>query len=112
MRSEYESSTANAAVGAPTSGAAGVGRAPGARTEGSTPGRVATYIGGATLDMSGSFLRLLGKMLREARDCDVWLFVTPRDVASELPALARHLGRRRAFWDYLIRRWRGHGFVP
>jgi len=42
-RIEHESSTASAAVGAPTSGAAGVRRAPGARTEGSTPGRVALY---------------------------------------------------------------------
>ena len=46
-RSDHESSTASAAVGAPTSGAAGVGRAPGARTEGSTPDRVATFNGGA-----------------------------------------------------------------
>jgi hypothetical protein len=56
--------------------------------------------------------RLLGKMLREARDSDVWLFVTPREVAAELPALSRHLGRRRAFWAYLIGRWRAHGLVP
>jgi hypothetical protein len=56
--------------------------------------------------------RLLGKMLREARDSDVWLFVSPREVAAELPDLTRHLGRRRAFWDYLIGRWRAHGLVP
>ena len=48
MRSDHKSSTASAVVGAPTSGAAGVGRAPGARTEGSTPGRVATCNGGAS----------------------------------------------------------------
>jgi hypothetical protein len=56
--------------------------------------------------------RLLGKMLREARDSDVWQFVTPTQVAVALPDLARHLGRRRAFWDYLIGRWRAHGLVP
>jgi len=56
--------------------------------------------------------RLLGKMLREARDCDVWLFVSPRDVAVALPGLDRHLGRRREFWHYLIGRWRAHGLVP
>jgi len=56
--------------------------------------------------------RLLGKMLREARDSDVWLFVSPREVAAELHDLNRHLGRRRAFWDYLIGRWRAHGLVP
>ena len=47
-RSDYHSSPASAAVGAPTSGAAGVGRAPGARSEASTPGRVAKFKGGAT----------------------------------------------------------------
>jgi hypothetical protein len=56
-------------------------------------------------------LRLLGKMLREARDTDVWQFVSPTEVAAALPELSRHLGRRRAFWDYLIGRWRAHGLV-
>ena len=56
--------------------------------------------------------RLLGKMLREARDTDVWQFVRPAQVAAVLPKLSRHLGRRRAFWDYLIGRWRAHGLVP
>jgi hypothetical protein len=56
-------------------------------------------------------LRLLGKMLREARDTDVWQFVTPEEVSRELPALARHLGRRRRFWEYVIGRWRALGLV-
>lgn len=56
--------------------------------------------------------RLLGKMLREARDSDVWQFVTPGDVAAALPELGRHLGRRQAFWEYLIGRWRAHGLLP
>jgi hypothetical protein len=56
-------------------------------------------------------LRLLGKMLREARDTDVWKFVTPGDVAQALPQLQRHLGRRREFWEYLIERWRAHGLI-
>lgn len=51
-------------------------------------------------------LRLLGKMLREARDIDVWRFVSPDEVARELPALGRRLGRRRRFWEWLIRGWR------
>lgn len=57
-------------------------------------------------------LRLLGKMLREARDTDVWHFVTPAEVSRDLPALGRHLGRRRGFWEYLIGRWRALGLVP
>ena len=56
-------------------------------------------------------LRLLGKMLREARDIDVWLFTTPEEVARELPALGRTLGRRRAFWEFLINGWREDGII-
>jgi hypothetical protein len=56
-------------------------------------------------------LRLLGKMLREARDTDVWLFVTPGEVARALPSLSRRLGRRRAFWEFLISGWREHGIL-
>jgi hypothetical protein len=55
--------------------------------------------------------RLLGKMLREARDIDVWHFVTPADVAHALPHLGRRLGRRRAFWEFLIQGWRDDGLL-
>jgi hypothetical protein len=57
-------------------------------------------------------LRLMGKMLREARDIDVWHFVTPSDVARELPLLERRLGRRRRFWAFLIDGWRKDGILP
>jgi hypothetical protein len=56
-------------------------------------------------------LRLLGKMLREARDLDVWRFVTPREVAEALPKLGRRLGRRRRFWEFLIDGWREDGLL-
>lgn len=55
--------------------------------------------------------RLLGKVLREARDTDVWLFTTPQDVAMRWDRLVRHLGRRRAFWEYLLNRWREDGLL-
>ncbi len=55
--------------------------------------------------------RLLGKLLREARDTDVWRFVTPEQVAAALPVLGRHLGRRRRFWEYLMNRWQAHGLI-
>jgi hypothetical protein len=51
-------------------------------------------------------LRLLAKMLREARDTDVWHFVSPGEVAEALPTIARYLGRRRKFWEFLISGWR------
>ena len=56
-------------------------------------------------------LRLLGKMLREARDLDVWAFVTPHAVERALPALGRRLGRRRPFWEYLLGGWRADGLL-
>jgi hypothetical protein len=56
-------------------------------------------------------LRLLGKMLREARDPDVWSFVTPEEVARALPHLGRRLGRRLAFWRFLIEGWQSDGLI-
>jgi hypothetical protein len=50
-------------------------------------------------------VRLLGKILREARDTDVWQFTTPEEVAAAWPALQRYLGVRRAFWQFLLERW-------
>jgi hypothetical protein len=55
--------------------------------------------------------RLFGKMLREARDLDVWAFVAPADVAEILPRLGRRLGRRAAFWNFLIEGWRQDGLL-
>ncbi len=54
---------------------------------------------------------LLGKMLREARDIDVWRFVRPVEVAGALERLRRALGRRYAFWSFLIKGWRRHGLL-
>jgi hypothetical protein len=55
--------------------------------------------------------RLVGKILREARDNDVWLFTTPREVSARWDDLRRHLGRRRGFWEYLLTRWRAEGLL-
>jgi hypothetical protein len=55
--------------------------------------------------------QLFGKMLREARDIDVWNFVRPAEVASALERLRRRLGRRYAFWSFLIEGWRRHGLL-
>jgi hypothetical protein len=57
-------------------------------------------------------LRLLAKLLREARDLDVWRFVTPREVAEALPLIAARLGRRRPFWEFLIHGWQEDGILP
>jgi hypothetical protein len=65
----------------------------------------------ARLESSGRAerLRLLGRILREARDSDVWRFTTPAEVSASWPELERYLGRRRAFWQFLLGRWRDLG---
>jgi hypothetical protein len=55
--------------------------------------------------------QLLAKMLREARDIDVWEFVRPVEVARVLDRLQRRLGRRHGFWRFLIDGWRHHGLL-
>ena len=55
--------------------------------------------------------RLLAKILREARDTEVWRFTTPREVADAWPALSRHLGRRRPFWEFLLTTWHQQGRI-
>jgi hypothetical protein len=54
-------------------------------------------------------LRLLGRILREARDPDVWRFTTPAEVTASWSELQRYLGWRRAFWQFLLRRWQELG---
>jgi hypothetical protein len=55
--------------------------------------------------------RLIGKLMREARDTDVWAFVSPREVWSDFPSIRPYLGRRRAFWDYLLTGWHRDGIL-
>jgi hypothetical protein len=55
--------------------------------------------------------RLLGKILREARDTDVWKFTTPEEVAAAWPGLIAHLGRRRSSWEFLLDQWRKQGLL-
>lgn len=55
--------------------------------------------------------RLLGKILREARDTDVWKFTTPREVWQNWDELEKHLGRRREFWKFLFEFWEKEGLL-
>lgn len=54
---------------------------------------------------------LLGKILREARDTDVWKFTTPREVWQNWDELEKHLGRRREFWKFLFEFWEKEGLL-
>jgi hypothetical protein len=55
--------------------------------------------------------RLLGKILREARDTDVWKFTTPQAVWRDWEELSKHLGRRREFWKFLFESWEKAGLL-
>lgn len=57
------------------------------------------------------YVRLVSKMLREARDTDVWSFLRPSDVATLLPRVSDRLGRRTDFWTFLINGWREDGLL-
>jgi hypothetical protein len=56
-------------------------------------------------------LRLLAKILREARDTEVWLFTSPDEVARSWHNLAGQLGRRRPFWEFLLDEWHRQGLL-
>jgi hypothetical protein len=55
--------------------------------------------------------RLMAKLLREARDTDVWQIVTPAEVWRGWSSLAPKLGRRRGFWEFLLGCWRKEGLL-
>lgn len=55
--------------------------------------------------------RLLAKLLREARDTDVWKFVSPSEVWQRWPAVAAQTGRRRAFWEFILNGWHSEGLI-
>jgi hypothetical protein len=52
-----------------------------------------------------------GRILREARYDDVWRYLTLDEILRDWPDIRRHLGRRRAFWEYLLRAWRKDGLL-
>ena len=56
-------------------------------------------------------VRLLAKLMREARDTDVWKFISLADVLKQWPMVVGQLGRRRSFWEFLLDRWRQEGLI-
>ena len=53
----------------------------------------------------------MARVMREARYQDVWRLLDLRDVLELLPRIDRHLGRARAFWNWLIEGWRADGLL-
>ena len=53
-----------------------------------------------------------GRVLREATYNEVWDYVTLPEVVQDWSLIHQHLGRRREFWEFLLRGWREDGFLP
>jgi len=51
-------------------------------------------------------------VMREARFDDVWKYIPLKQVLADWPLIERHLGRRRAFWQFTFSQWRQLGFIP
>jgi hypothetical protein len=64
-----------------------------------TAGDLRCLVRSADLDERASWM---GALLREANTRDVWLFVTVGEIRAMWPRLARHLGRSRAMWAFLL----------
>jgi hypothetical protein len=54
---------------------------------------------------------MVGKLMRQAKPDDVFLFVTPRTIRELWPRLTRYLGHTRGFWTWLFETWEGQGRV-
>ena len=54
---------------------------------------------------------LLAKILREARDDQVWHFTTVQQIMDAWPRISPRLGRRRGFWEFLFDAWKRQGLV-
>ena len=48
---------------------------------------------------------LHGKLMRQAKPDDVFLFTTRDRIRDVWPHLDRHLGRSRDFWRWILERW-------
>jgi len=56
-------------------------------------------------------LAYMAKILREAGYEDVWEFLSVDDLVRHWEQLAPRLGRRRACWEFLLRKWRKLGLL-
>jgi len=52
---------------------------------------------------------LHGKLMRQAKPDDVFLFTTPRRIRELWPHLDRYLGRTRDFWHWIFAEWEVDG---
>jgi hypothetical protein len=56
-------------------------------------------------------LWLMAKIMRDARYCDVWEFMTLREFLEYRERLMPRLGREKGFWQFMYSRWFKYGMV-
>jgi hypothetical protein len=54
---------------------------------------------------------LMAKIMRDARYCDVWKFISLRDFLKYREQIMPRLGRLRGFWQFLYSRWIKYGII-
>jgi hypothetical protein len=54
---------------------------------------------------------MLGKLMRQAKPDDVFLFVSREEIIRQWSAVEPFLGKTRPFWSWLVEQWKGkdHG---
>lgn len=52
-----------------------------------------------------------GWIMAEARYPDVWRFLSLDEILRNWSHIRRHLGRKRAFWEFLLDGWRAQGLI-
>jgi len=57
-------------------------------------------------------LWLMAKIMRDARYCDVWKFISLQDFLTHREHLMRgRLGREKGFWEFMYSKWIEYGIV-
>ena len=52
-----------------------------------------------------------GWIMAEARYPDVWRYLSLDEILRDWPHIRLHLGRKRAFWEFLLDGWRRQGLI-
>ncbi len=73
-----------------------------------TTGAIKESLGAAT---GFEWCRLAAWIMREARFSDVWQFLNPREVSDRFQEIEHFLGRKKAFWNHILRRWHELGKI-
>lgn len=55
--------------------------------------------------------RTIAWIMREAKFDDVWQFISPKDLWQSFDEILPYLGRKKLFWQYMLRTWNELGKI-